>query len=209
MGESKIIKKFRRLLTECEEDHLHQGIITEFIKVEFVPKERYATGIIVTGDTGTHRIEFASGQKKYIEDAAAFNIGDEVLVLGKKNQLRPNTSIPSIVLFPEEEAVMLSKEYLGYKFHGWVDYAQMLFIILCFLFGVIPMFGDLIYSLLYVPSTPPVYWSFVGFVPSFLGFIILEAYSRSLYQERLVLCDTETWNMINMEIAERFRNIKM
>jgi len=218
MGESNIIKKFQRLLVECEEGHLHQGTVTELIKVEYVPKDRYATGMIVTGDTGTQRIEFASGQKKYIEDAAAFNIGDEVVVLGKKNQLHPNATIPSIILFPEEEAVVLSKEYPGYKFHGWVDYARMLFIILGSIFWVISLSGDLIYSLLNGSinyygslyfSLPFVYWSWIGVFFSFLGFILLDSYSRSLYRGRLVLCDTETWNIINMEITKRFENIKL
>ena len=207
MGDSKVIKKFQRLLEECEEGHIYQGTILDFVKVDYVPKERYATGMIVTGKTGTHKIEFASGHKKYIKDASSFSIGEEVLVLGNENHLRPNTTLPSIILIPEEEAVVLSKEHLGYKFHGWVDYAQVLFYILGSIFGVIVLFGDLIYSILFGQfffDRPLVYWSGFGAILSILGIFLLDAYSRHRYRERLVLCDSDTWNIINEEIVERF-----
>jgi hypothetical protein len=210
MGDSKVIKKFLRLLEECEDDHIYQGTILEIIKVDYVPKERYATGIIVTGKTGIHRVEFASGHKKYIEDIASFNIGDEVLILGKENHLRPNTTLPSIILIPEEEAVVLSKEHPEYRFHGWVDYAQVVFYIIGSIFGVLSLFGDLIFSMLYGSfnfNRPLVYW--FGFVAilSLLGIFLLDAYSRHVYRERLILCDTDTWNIINGEIIDRFGEI--
>ena len=76
MGDSKVINKFHRLLEECEENHIYQGTILEFIKVDYVPKERYATGMIVTGSMGTHRIEFndaavESLMRAWIQDAAS------------------------------------------------------------------------------------------------------------------------------------------
>lgn len=210
MGDSKVINKFQRLLSECEEDYVYQGTILDFIKVDYVPKERYEIGMIVTGKMGAHRVEFASGQKKYIENASSFRIGDEVLVLGKKNHSRPNTILPSIVLIPEEETVILSKEHPGLKFHGWVDYAQVLFYILGSILGVLSLFGDLIISILYGPFyfyRPLIYWSSFGAVLSVLGIILLNAYSRHEYREREILCDSDTWNIINEGIIERFGKV--
>ena len=210
MGDSKVIKKFHRLLEECEEDHIYQGTILDFVKVDYVPKEKYATGIIVTGKSGTYRVEFASGQKKYIEDVSAFNIGDEVLVLGRANPLRPNTTLPSIILFPEEEAVTLSREHPEYKFYGWVDYAQVLFYLLAGILGVISFFGDIIFSILYGPlnfNRSLVYWSGVGAILLLVGILFLDAYIRHVYRERLVLCDEETWRTINEELRDWFADI--
>jgi hypothetical protein len=207
MGDSKVIKKFQRLLDECEEGHVYQGKIIDFVKVDYVPKERYATGMIMTGKNGTHRVEFASCQKKYIEDASTFRIGDEVIVLGKENRLQSNTTIPSIILIPEEETVVLSKEHLGFKFHGWVDYTQVLFYILGSILGVLYLFGDIIFSILYGPlnfNRPLVYWSGLGSILSIVVLISLDIYSRHEYRAREILCDSGTWNIINSEIAQRF-----
>ncbi|TFG30933.1 hypothetical protein EU528_07430 [Candidatus Thorarchaeota archaeon] len=209
MGDLKDIKKFQRLLAECEESHIYQGKIADFVKVDYVPKERYATGMMVTSKNGTHRVEFASGEKKYIENASSFRIGDEIIVLGKENPTRSNTTIPSIILIPDEETVVLSKEHLGLKFHGWIDYAQVLFYILGSILGVLSLFGDLIFSMLYGEfyfNRPLVYWSGFGAILFVVALLSLDSYSRHMYRAKEILCDPETWKIINNMLASHVPN---
>jgi hypothetical protein len=204
MGDSTFIKKFQRLLAECEKDHVNQGKIDEFIKVD---TESKAKGMVVTDSEGSHRVEFASCQKKYITDSSRFRIDDEIIVLGKKNHSQPTTTLPSIILIPEEEEVILSQENLGLKFHGIVDYVHVLFYLLSSIFGFLFLFRDFFYVMLaeslYLFQLL-VDWSGYGLILTFLAYILLNSYIRNKYRERYILCDPETWNIISEEIVERF-----
>ena len=55
LGESKIIKKFSRMLGECEEGHVYGGKIIDFDTVAYVPKERLTKGMTVDSKEGPHR----------------------------------------------------------------------------------------------------------------------------------------------------------
>lgn len=207
LGDSKIVKKFRRLLAECEEGHVYKGKILDFIKVDYVPKERQATGMIITGDTGTHRVEFTSGPKEYIKNASPFRVGDEILVLGRENKFKSNATLPSIILIPEEESVVLSKEHSEHKLHGWVDHVQAVFFLLAIILGIIYWFGDLIFIAVFGiihPYPPIITLSGAGACLLFLGIVLLDIYSRYDLQERTIRRDSETWTLFNDEINQRF-----
>ena len=208
MGDSKIINKFQRLLEECEKEHIYQGTILDFVKVDYVPKERHVSGIIVTGKKGTHRVEFASGPKKYIENVSQFRIGDEVMVLGKENQLRSNTTTPSIILLPEEDTIVLSKEHGYIKMQRWADYAQAVLFFFAIILGVISWIGDFVFTFLLGPYFHPypliITLSAGGAALLILGVILLELYSQYDYRERVIRCDPDTWISLNNEIILKF-----
>ena len=173
-----------------------------------MPKERHVSGIIVTGRTGTHRVEFASGQKKNIENVSLFRIGDEVMVLGKENQLRSNTTTPSIILLPEEDTVILSKEHGYFKMRRWVDYAQAVLFFFALILGVIAWIEDIIFTIAHGPysylSSPIVTLSAGVAVLLILGTVLLEIYDQYDYRERVIRCDPDTWISLNNEIILRF-----
>jgi hypothetical protein len=207
LGVSKVIKKFQRLLAECEEEYVYQGKILEFIKVDYIPEDRHSTGMILTGSTGTSRINFSSGHQKYFENASPFKIGDDVVVFGKKNQYGPTSIIPSIILIPEDETVVFSREQESIRSETWAENIQIVSIILSAILSVLSWLSNDIPLILF--NTLFMYmeltlWFALGSILFFSLFIVTAIYDRHSRRERVVRCDTDTWNIINKEILKRF-----
>jgi len=209
LGDSKIIKKFQRLLAECEEEHIYQGKILEFIKVDYISEDRFSTGMVLTGSKGTSKIDFSSGYQKYFENASAFAIGDEVVVLGKQTKFGHPSMIPSIILIPEKQTLVFSREPESYKSEGWTENARIICMILALIFAFISWISN---DVSYLFDRFFIYWeiTLLTGIAAFLFivlFIAIEIYDRHTRRERVIQCDIDTWNIMNEAVIERFGSI--
>jgi hypothetical protein len=133
LGESQVLKKFQRLLDQCEEEHVLRGTIIEFDTLDYVPKERHLKGMIVSSKAVNHRVDFSLGAAKYIEDASALKIGDEIIIMRKVHPHGPNNILPVVIIVPEKKLVLLSRERESYRSEGWAENAIIVCLILALL----------------------------------------------------------------------------
>jgi len=115
LGESNQLTKIKRLLeqilTQCDSEHIYSGTIFEFDTVGFVPKERLEKGMLVDRKEGIRRVYFeASGTSKSNIKTSLLNVGDPVIVVGRKNPLRETTTFPLLLILPERQTILISQQ---------------------------------------------------------------------------------------------------
>ncbi|MHA1576096.1 MAG: hypothetical protein ACTSU3_01925 [Candidatus Thorarchaeota archaeon] len=205
MGESKVIKKFHRLLEECEEGHIFNGTILEFDTVEYVPKERLAKGMIVTSKGGTRRVNFSTRLKsKSIVDVSSLHANDLVHVFGKKDESRTNCTIPSIIMIPERRVVLFARTRDMFSLKGdWADYVQALSYLLAVILGGISQLSLFLPLGLFQSTTISLQIGLIAFI-FFIIMIGVDWYRSYVGRSRVVQCDSDTWKIISDEVTKRF-----
>ncbi|MFW9981742.1 MAG: hypothetical protein ACFFE3_07490 [Candidatus Thorarchaeota archaeon] len=212
MGDSKTLTKFRRLLEECEEGHFFKGTISEFDVVDYVPKERHTKGMFVDSGSETKLVEFYSGSKKYIEDLSHLSIGEEVLILGKNNPLRPKNTLPNIIIVPRTNVVLLSREQERFRFEGRIDYATLTSCVFAGFFAVISYLTadiPLLFLGVFYPYWELTLWSSIISIFFFVLFLTLIVYKPYTRRGLVVKGNSETWKILIDEISGRFSEIAL
>lgn len=207
MGESSLLKKFHRLLAECEEDNFYSGTILEFDTEGYVPRERHTRGMIVDSKAGTRRVVFYHGSEKYIKDSSSLRVGDDVIIISKELPHRPNTYQPSIIIIPDDKIVLLAQERENFRSEGWAENAQIVSLILFFILGIISWLSNDIPFILfhrYYMYWEITFWSGLTSILCFLVVVLIEICRHHARRGIVHQCDTEIWNIISDEVTERF-----
>jgi len=202
-----LIKKFYRMLSQCEEEHVFRGTIIDFDTVDYVPKERLAKGMIVHTEQDTRRVNFALFlNNRPVMDALLLNVGDQVLVLGAQHENRGGITLPTIIMIQERKSILFAKERDMFSWKGgWGDYLQaisyLISIVLVAISMVVVLFPIGTMSLQNMILSLQ-----IGSI-AFIFFIIVigvDWYRSHIRRPIMVRCDSETWKIISDEVMKRF-----
>jgi hypothetical protein len=106
MGDSKILKKFRRLCDDYKVEFVIEGVVEDFDTVYPVPPERLTRGMAINIGEETRLVVFHNTKRPPVE------IGDRVIVVGKEYPTKKAGILPVTILNPTKKWVLFSREYL-------------------------------------------------------------------------------------------------
>jgi hypothetical protein len=106
MGDSKILKKFRRICDLLKAEYVIDGVVEDFDTIYPVPPERLTRGMTINLGDEKRLVHFRFTKKPPVD------IGDKVFVVGKDYSIRERSVLPAVILSPEEKWVLFSREDL-------------------------------------------------------------------------------------------------
>ncbi|MFW9768098.1 MAG: hypothetical protein ACFFF9_02240 [Candidatus Thorarchaeota archaeon] len=201
MGDSEIIKKFRRILEECEEEHVFNGTILELdTPIDYAPYR--VRGISVEAASGLHKVRFSRNFRNDLDiEIAPLNIEDEVVVFGRQSKQKENETSPIIILLPKERTMILARERepTGWQ-GGWSEWSVVGSAVVALVLSAVGMY---IVYFEESSSYTPLEW-FVGAYFFFFLMLGLEWYNKFSKRERVIHCNPKDWEIITEEVSRKY-----
>ncbi len=209
MGDSAIVKRFRRLLEECEKEHVFNGTIRELdTPIEYA--QHLVRGIKVESHYETRQIRFARDFRNELDmEIGPLNTDDEVVVLGCQSEQKGSDTFPRIILLPKERIMILARtrEPMGWQ-GGWYEWGFVGSIIVAIALSAVGSLAFIYDSFNFNPfdlySFVP--WTIMGVIFFFIAMGI-EWYNKFSKRERVLDFNSEEWDEIIETIAGRFPSV--
>lgn len=205
MSELNTIKRFRRSLEGCEEDHVYSGKILEFDREDYAPRNQFLEGMLITSKEGTRRVHFfIPTRNNPIIDVSKLEVNDFVQVYGKVDESRRNSTTPSLIMAPDQKMVIFARKREMFSWRGdRIDYVQALaYLISLILSGVSQI--SLFLSLSLFPSEALAFQ--VGVLSTIFLIITIgvDWYRSHLGRQITVQYDSENWDLLAKIASKRF-----
>jgi len=205
LKESNIIKRFRRSLEGCEEEHVYSGTILEFDREDYAPRNQFLEGMIITSKEGTRRVHFfIPSRNNPIVDVSKLEVNDFVQIYGKLDESRRNSTTPSLIMAPDQKMVIFARKRAMFSWHGdRIDYVQALSYLVSIILSVVSQIS-LFLSLSLFPSTAFAFQ--VGVISTIFLIITIgvDWYRSHLGRQITVQNDSETWERFNKIVSKKF-----
>lgn len=198
---TSIQKKLERMLDLCTADNVFKGTILEFDTISPVPKERLTKGMLVETKEGMRRVNFcASIEGSSGVQASSLNIGDSVIVLGTQHKQRENATLPYLIMLPERQTQLVSKEPPSLQWGGLGDTIQVIFYVFVSILSTIAVLAPLTFPYNW-PYWLPLYITLITF---FLLFFVIEWHQRYIRRARVFRFDSGGWTQVTAMINSKF-----
>lgn len=205
MRESNTIKRFRRSLEGCEEDHVYSGTILEFDTEDYAPRNQFLEGMIITSKEGTRRVHFfIPSRNNPIIDVSKLEVNDFVQVYGRVDESRRNSTTPSLIMAPDKEMVIFARKREMFSWKGdRIDYVQALAYLISIILSVVSQIS-LFLSLSLFPSR--IFAFQVGVVSTIFLIITIgvDWYRSHLGRQITVQYDNENWELLTKIVSNKF-----
>jgi len=202
MGDSRIVKKFLRLLEECEEEHIFEGTIRELdTPIDYA--KHLVRGMSVESTAELRKVRFAMDLRNepYMK-IGTLKVDDAVVIIGCQLRQKENETSPKIILLPKERAMILAREPepIGWQ-GGWGEWGIVVSYVGAGVLGTIAFF------MIFLLGNFDLYTFMPWIAGLYLFFFItigIEWYSKFSRRERVINCDTKDWETITGEISEKY-----
>ena len=205
MRDPNIIKRFRRSLEGCEDDHVYSGTILEFDREDYAPRNQFLEGMIITSKEGTRRVHFfIPSRNNPIIDVSKLEVNDFVQIYGRVDESRRNSTTPSLIMAPDQKMVIFARKRAMFSWRGdRIDYVQALSYLVSIILSVISNIS-LFLSLSFFPSRTLAFQ--VGVISTIFLIITIgvDWYRSHLGRQITVQYDSETWELLNKIVSKKF-----
>lgn len=205
MRESNTIKRFRRSLEGCEENHVYSGTILEFDTEDYAPRNQFLEGMLITSKEGTRRVHFfIPSRNNPIIDVSKLEVNDFVQVYGRVDESRRNSTTPSLIMAPDKEMVIFARKREMFSWKGdRIDYVQALAYLISIILSVVSQIS-LFLSLSLFPSR--IFAFQVGVVSTIFLIITIgvDWYRSHLGRQITVQYDNENWELLTKIVSNKF-----
>lgn len=198
-----IWKNIECLLDKSEIDHVFKGTIFKLdtLNSGSNPKERLVQGMLVDRKAGMRRVLFQEDLSNNSQiPSSSLSIGDPVIVVGRQNSLRADTTLPLLILLPEKQTLLVSERPATTHESGPSESVLVI-----------------LYCIIAVLSVPIYFWSFIFFpvlsqlreqvtifyIAVFLLFFGILGYQLYTRRARTIHFDRESWTGIVSLIKNR------